>query len=184
MNTQKWTAKIDETTHAFQQAFGHLTNEQLNWKPHASVWSIAQNIDHLIVINATYFPIIESIRKGTYTLPWIARLGFMVTFFGNVVLDSVQPSRRRKMKTFPVWQPSQSPLPGDVLARFTEAQDKLKTLVTSSSDLVELRTIISSPANKNIVYRLETAFDIITTHEQRHFEQAKEVLTLLNQQKP
>ena len=33
----------------------------------------------------------------------------------------------------------------------------------------------TAKANKNIVYKLETAFDIIVTHEERHFEQAKEV---------
>ena len=179
MKTQKWTAKIDETTKAFQDAFAHLGLEDLNWKPSPTVWSIAQNIDHLMVINATYFPIIENVRKGVYTLPWIARLGFMVTFFGNVVLDSVQPTRRKKMKTFPIWQPSQSLLPADILIRFGEAQARLKTLITSSSDLIELQTVISSPANKNIVYKLEPAFDIIVTHEQRHLEQAKEVFTHL-----
>jgi hypothetical protein len=39
--------------------------------------------------------------------------------------------------------------------------------------------VISSPANKNIVYKLETAFDIIVSHEQRHLEQAKEILQLM-----
>ena len=38
--------------------------------------------------------------------------------------------------------------------------------------------VISSPANKNIVYKLETALDIITTHEKRHFEQARRILVL------
>jgi DinB superfamily len=183
MNTQKWITRIEDVTQAAQKTFGSLSPDQLNWKPHSSVWSIAQNLDHLMVINATYFPIIESIRTGTYTLPWIARVGFMVTFFGNVVLDSVQPARKKKMKTFPLWQPSQSPLPPDLLARFTEAQHNLKKLIATSSDLLELRTIISSPANKNIVYTLETAFDIITVHEQRHMVQATDVLALLNQQK-
>ena len=39
--------------------------------------------------------------------------------------------------------------------------------------------VISSPANKNIVYKLEVAFDIIVSHEQRHLEQAREVLQLI-----
>jgi len=52
-------------------------------------------------------------------------------------------------------------------------------MIAGCSDLLDKGTIISSPANKNIVYKLEMAFDIITTHEQRHFEQAKEVLAVL-----
>jgi hypothetical protein len=44
---------------------------------------------------------------------------------------------------------------------------------------LEKGTVISSPANKYIVYKLETAFDIIVAHEERHLEQAKEVLSVL-----
>jgi hypothetical protein len=45
---------------------------------------------------------------------------------------------------------------------------------------VDKGTIISSPANKIIVYKLEIAFDIIVAHEKRHLEQAREVLQILN----
>ncbi|MEO0468227.1 MAG: hypothetical protein AAF206_01305 [Bacteroidota bacterium] len=44
-----------------------------------------------------------------------------------------------------------------------------------SQDLVAAGKIIHSPANANIVYKLDRAFDIIVVHEERHFEQAKEV---------
>jgi hypothetical protein len=32
----------------------------------------------------------------------------------------------------------------------------------------------NSPANRNMVYTLERAFDIIVVHERRHFQQAME----------
>jgi hypothetical protein len=51
--------------------------------------------------------------------------------------------------------------------------------IEAAKELVEKGVVISSPANKNIVYKLETAFDIIVSHEQRHFEQAKEILQLM-----
>ena len=72
----KWVETIDKTTQDFQESFGELTSEQLNWKPNSETWSIAQNIDHLTVINKTYFPVINSIRKGTYKTPILAKLGF------------------------------------------------------------------------------------------------------------
>lgn len=170
-----WTTQIDSITASFKNTFEHLTHEQLNWKPDAKTWSIAQNIDHLMVINKTYYPVIKAVREGTYQLPFIGKIGFMVNFFGKTILNSVQPDRRRKMKTFPLWEPSVSDIPGDIIARFEKHQEELKQLIMSSQDLVEKQTVISSPANKNIVYRMDTAFDIIVTHEQRHFEQAKEV---------
>lgn len=179
MNISKWTTAVDWITSDFKKAFGELSLQQLNWKPSPKGWSVAQNIDHLIVINKTYFTAFNDIRSGKYAPPWTARFNFLVNFFGRLILDSVQPDRKKKIKTFPLWQPSQSEIGSDLLLRFEAHQEELKKLIESSADLLDKGTIISSPANKNIVYKLETAFDIIIAHERRHFEQAKEVLGLM-----
>ena len=179
MNTDKWTSRIDQITNDFKEAFGTLSNSQLNLKPNEQTWSIAQNIDHLIVINESYYPVIASIRQGTYKLPIIGKISFMVNFLGKTILDAVNPDRRKKMKTFPIWEPTKVEIKTDILSRFEKHQAELKTLITSCGDLLEKGTVISSPANRNIVYKLETAFDIIVTHEQRHLEQAKEILQFL-----
>jgi len=178
----RWIDQIDETTKRFCQTFGELSNEQLNWKPHPATWSIAQNIDHLIVINETYFPVIDSIRKGTYRAPFISKIGFIVSFVGTTVLKAVQPDRKKKMKTLPIWEPTESTVPEGILERFEAHQSKLKDLIRNSKGLVDKRVVISSPANKNIVYKLETAFEIMVTHEQRHYEQSKEVQQLLGEE--
>jgi hypothetical protein len=52
-------------------------------------------------------------------------------------------------------------------------------VIAHSQDLVEQGVVISSPANKYFVYKLGKAFEIVVTHEQRHFNQSKEVLQLL-----
>jgi hypothetical protein len=175
MNVQPWLSKIDENTNSFQTAFGHLKESELNWKPDGKTWSVAQNIHHLIAINETYYSVVKSVREGSQKLPWIASVKFMVRFFGSFILDSVEPTRKRKMKTFPMWEPSQSNLGADIVQQFIRHQTELKNLIESSGDLVDKEVIISSPANRNIVYTLARAFDIITTHEVRHFNQAVEV---------
>lgn len=178
MQTQDWLRRIDQTTQKAQEAFSALTPEALNRKPAPDAWSIAQCLDHLIVTNLTYWPVIQQLHAGAYRTPWHGRFGFLTRFFGNIVLGSVQPDRRRKMKTFPIWEPAQSDLPGDIVARFANHQSELKELIRSSEDLLAGGTVISSPANRIIVYKLATAFDIIVTHEERHLEQALEVLAL------
>lgn len=180
MDTSKWTSQIDETTHLFQETFGVLTHEQLNWKPSVETWSIAQNIEHLITINESYEPVIESVLDGSYKLPLLGKLGFIVNFIGNQLLKSVQPNRKKKMKTFPIWEPRESTVPEGILDRFAQHQSSLKELIVSSDGLLDDNSIISSPANKNIVYKLETAFDIIVAHELRHLVQAKKVAKALN----
>ena len=174
--------QIDKTTQDFIETFGELSNKEINWKPDAETWSIAQNIDHLIVINETYFPLIDALKKGTYKLPFVAKIGFLVSFFGNFILKAAQPDRKNKMKTFSIWEPSKSNIPDGLLDKFKNHQLELKKIIKDSEELVNHGTIISSPSNKYIVYKLEKAFEIIVSHEQRHFEQAKEILNLLKQE--
>ena len=176
---KKWTSQIDIITENFVTEFGTLSEALLNWKPNPQAWSIAQNIEHLIVVNETYYPVLTSVKAGTYKTPYIGKIGFMVSFLGKTVLNAVKPDRKKKMKTFPIWEPSVSEIKGDILSRFENHQNMLKHHIETSKELVEKGNVISSPANRYIVYKVETAFDIIISHEQRHLEQAREVLQLV-----
>lgn len=181
---EKFTDEINTITRQFRKTFDTCTNEQLNWKPDPSTWSIAQNIDHIVVINNSYVPMIDAVRNGRYKRPFIGRIGFLVSFFGDFILKGVNPDRKKKMKTFPIWEPAQSDVPDGILDRFEQHQENLKALIENSADLVANGVVISSPANRNIVYTLEKAFEIIITHEKRHFEQAKEVLMRMPESNP
>lgn len=180
METSAWISQIDKIKNDFRKTFGSLTDEQMNWKPGQQTWSIAQNIDHLIIINESYYPVMNAAQNGNYKAPFMGKFGFIVNFLGKTLLNSVQPHRRKKTKTFPIWEPSQNSVHTGILNRFEQHQEELKLQIERSDDLLKRDTVISSPANKNIVYKLATAFDIIVAHEQRHFEQAKEVLSMLN----
>lgn len=177
MKPDQWINQLNAVTRDFRETFGSLTHEQMNWKPDQHTWSIAQNIDHLITLNESYYPVFEAVRSGTYRTPFIGKLGFIASFLGKTLLQAVQPDRKRKVKTFPVWEPARDAIPAGILIKFEAHQEELKREKQSLEG--KKGTVISSPANKNIVYTLEAAFDIILAHEQRHFEQAKEVLTRL-----
>jgi hypothetical protein len=176
-----YVPEIDAVTESFVSAFGSLTNDELNRRLTPESWSIAQIIEHLIIINKSYFPVIESARNGTLKLPIIARIDLVVNFFGKMILKSVQPGSKKKMKTFPIWQPAYSSIPGGILQRFEKHQSELKNLIYESEELLGVKAVIHSPANKHIVYTLESAFDIIIAHEKRHLIQAKEVMQILMQ---
>jgi hypothetical protein len=174
-----WITELDKISKDVELLFSNLTTLELNWQPNPQTWSISQNLEHLIVVNETYFPVLSALKNGTYKKPFLANFGFMVSFFGKTVLNAVQPDRKKKMKTFPIWEPRQSEVKSDILLRFKHHQEELRHIIKDADDLLKQGAIVSSPANKNIVYKLETAFDIIVTHEQRHLEQAKEILNLL-----
>lgn len=170
-----WCKRLDEITDSFQRDFSSLSEQDLNWKPVADIWSIAQIIDHLIVTNRSYFPEVEKARSGKYRLPVTAKLNFLINFFGDLVYKSMLPENSRKIKTFPIWQPASSNIPKEIIKKFADSQTNLKTLIKNSIDLIEKRIVILSPASRIIAYRLDKAFDIIVAHELRHLKQAKEL---------
>ena len=176
MNVNQWIQFIDQTTKDFVDGFGTLSKKEMNWKPDAQTWSIGQNIDHLIVINSTYFPVFEKLHAGTYRTPFTGKINFLVNYFGNFILRSVQPEQAKKIKTFPIWEPAYSDLSEGLLDQFVAHQETLKEHFKKAYNLLQKDVVISSPANQYIVYRLSKAFDIIVAHEQRHFLQAKAIL--------
>lgn len=174
-----WINELDKVTQDVELLFNNLTEAELNWKPQPDTWSIAQNLEHLIMVNETYYPVLTSLKNGTYKVPFMAKLGFMVSFLGKTVLNAVQPDRKKKMKTFPIWEPSQSQVNSDIVLLFKNHQSQLQQRIKDAKELLKNDVVIASPANRNIVYKLEKAFDIIVTHEKRHLEQAKEILSIL-----
>ena len=177
---QKWIEQLDDLTIKFNDEFEGLSNPELNWKPDDDTWSIGQVIDHVIVVAQSYESTFRELEAGTYKAPFIARIGFLVNMMGKTILGGSGPDRKRKIRTFPVWEPSQSDIGEDIWARFDKIQLQLQEWIGGCGDLVGQGIVISSPANRKIVYKLETAFDIIVAHEHRHLEQAREVLSLMN----
>ena len=176
-DTSRWTTEIDKVTESVRNEFGILTGEQLNAKPSPEQWSIAQCLDHLIVINETYYPIIKQLHEKTFKLPIAGTLGFYVKWMGNFILKYVGPDRSKKMKTQSIWEPSASTIDADIVQKFEKHQQQLKQHIQSCANFIDSGVVIYSPASKIIVYTLEQAFNIIVAHEKRHLNQAREVLT-------
>ncbi|MBN8577403.1 MAG: DinB family protein [Cytophagales bacterium] len=172
MKADRWSSHLDEITREFKKEFETLSSEELNWKPNASTWSIAQIIQHVILVNESYFPVLAEIRNGTYYTPRFGQIGFIHRLFGKLILNSVQPDQKRKTKTLTLWQPEHSAIRSDIVMQFEKHQQELKKAIRESEDLVAANVVISSPANRIVVYKLETAFDIMVAHEKRHFKQA------------
>lgn len=132
-----WTSTLNNITKQTFTEFGLLTSDQLNWKPNPNTWSIAQNLDHLIMVNESYFTVLASLKAGTYNTPFIAKIGFMVSLLGKTVLNAVQPNRNKKMKTFPIWEPITNNVIGNILNRFQNHQNELIQIMEDAKGLIE-----------------------------------------------
>lgn len=179
MNTsdqEHWVKQLDQITHSYRQSFSLLKSEQLNWKPNAVTWSIGQIIEHVIQVNESYYPIFEKLHAGNYKVGWMGKLPFMVNFFGKFILKSVLPETKKKVQTFPIWEPVQSEVEEDIVERFAAHQKRLGEEMSRCVPLLKEGVVVASPANANVVYKLGKAFDIMIAHERRHLLQAQDIL--------
>lgn len=177
MNEQLDTLMQDARTVAAdaRSSFGNLSAAQLNWKPSAERWSIAQCFDHLINSNKGFFPVVESVLSGTRKTRFLERLPILPGLAGKLMIKSLDPASTRKYKAPKNFEPAQSDISASIIDDFVAQQEKIVEGMRSTSHLDLKRIVVTSPAVAFVTYSLMDAYRIIVVHEQRHFQQAQRV---------
>ena len=157
-------------------SFGSLSAEQLNWKPSAERWSVAQCFDHLLTSNRGYFPIIESVRSGKKKTRFLERLPVLPGLAGKLLIKSLDPASTRKLKSPKNFEPAQSNISPTVIDDFVAQQEQVIEGMKSTSHLDLEKIVITSPAVSFVAYSMMDAYRVIVVHEQRHVQQAKRVV--------
>ena len=158
-----------------KSTFGHLTPSQLNWKPGADRWSVAQCFDHLLTSNQGYFPVIDNVLAGKKKTFWES-MPVLPGLAGKLLIKSLDPANTRKLKAPKKFEPAQSDIKGSVINDFVDQQGRIVEKMKASEHLDLEKIVITSPALAAITYSLMDAYRIIVVHEQRHFQQAKRVM--------
>lgn len=173
---ENYIIEIDKITSDVNNLFSNLTYDQLNWKPSPKKWSIGQCLEHIIVSNSRYFPIMENLSDGTKKKSIWESMPFYPAIIGKLLIGSLK-KESRKVKTFKVFMPSEGKVSKDIIKDFNEHQEKLKEMIYKT-DNADHNTIITSPVSKYITYSLQDANTILVFHERRHFNQAKRVMEM------
>lgn len=158
-------------------AFAGLSTEQLNWKPDAKSWSVAQCLDHLIKIDGLYFPLFAKLSKGVVPNTFWEKYSPLSGFFGSYLIKVLSPDYARKVKTSKKAYPWSSEIDANIVERFEKHNEELVGHLQSLPEGLDLkRTIIASPLSGFVTYSLDDCITILTVHERRHLEQAKRVM--------
>jgi hypothetical protein len=168
-------AEVREVSDEADRLFGQLTSAQLNWKPAPDSWSVAQCLEHLIAMNADFFPAFDAIARGDYRPPFAARIPLLPRLWGPLILKAVQPDARGRVKTRPRFVPSSSDVSGDVVSRFRAHQDDLAARMGRMADVDPRQVAVVSPMTSAVAYSLFDAYRIVVAHERRHLAQAVRV---------
>src|SRR5690606_19305856 len=168
--------ELNEITRVARAHFDGLTREELNWKPNANSWSVAQCLDHLIRLNSLYFPLFSSLGTGPVKQTFVERYSPFSGMMGRLMIGAMSPENQKKTKTRPKAEPSASDLDG-ILESFVRHQAELIGLLGQIPESVNLeRTIVTSPLAGWVTYSLDDCLTILVLHEKRHLQQARRVL--------
>lgn len=168
---EREAARVEELVHEIPG----LNSAQLNWRPSENSWSAGECFQHLIKINDYY---IEHFKKaGEDPGKKVSELGkFKSTLGGKFVLRGVNPEQKFKAKTSREYNPINSNIDGNIIKKFLEQHQLIKSLAAKcrGADLNKVK--IASPFTKLIRYNIGDAFMIVMLHNQRHILQAKRVM--------
>jgi len=154
--------------------FGSLSARQLNWRPDAVRWSVAQCLEHLVQTNrAMCLAFHRAADPGRPRTRW-QRLPVVPRVFGRLLISSQAPTAKRKFTAVPAVSPPSDVDPG-VIERFIAAQRDVSGLTVSLGDRDLETTIMVSPFVSWITYSVLDGLRLVVAHDLRHLQQAKHV---------
>lgn len=167
------TKEFEAVASEVHARFGKLNAEQLNWRPRADAWSVAQCLQHLIITTDEYATDFRGIADGTRRARLWERISPFSGFFGRFLAGALEKDAQ-KTKTPARFVPP-SDLGGDVVLRFMRSQTELVTLIRGTAKADWRRTILTSSFQPIITYSLADAYRIMVVHQHRHIRQADRV---------
>jgi hypothetical protein len=169
-------SETDKNSEAARALTSGLTETQMNWKPSAEQWSIAQCLEHL-AITSRKFDRYFSVALARARRKWPVTSGpcFMPSMVGGWLARQVNPEGGRNFRAPKVFRPSESSSIHGSLEMFLNQQARFLDFVHESTGIDYNKTRLRSPVTPLMRYSLADAFVITVLHGQRHLAQARRV---------
>jgi len=174
--------KVRSTIFEVQQ-LRHFNITVLSLQPNRQSWSVAQVIQHLNIYNEYYIPTIENKLHlhNTKPLPKFTS-GWLGNYFTHLMEPKSGNNIGKKMKAMKSAIPQQQPNAAKEISAFIQYQHQLLQLLQVATN-ANLQTIrIPTSLNKWVTLSLGDTFRFLIAHQERHFVQIKNTLSITSQQ--
>lgn len=169
-------AEAKNNSEAARALAADLSDEQLNWKPSSTEWSMAQCLEHLAITSKQfdrYFSrALERGRKAPDSLR------YRPTAVGGWLARRVNPIGGRNFPAPKVFRPSEGSHIEGALNLFLNQQETFINFVERTKGIDYNRTRVRSPVTPLMRYSLADAFVVTVFHGRRHLGQAERVRTM------
>ena len=170
-----YASQLAAIKHDAESLVSGLSNDQLNWQPSPTSWSIAQCLDHL-VLSADGFlheqrraiehgRIRSMVSDGPYRHGWL----------GTKLLGGIEPPVTRKFRAPKGAVPASNYDRDELLAEFLKRQERFGDAIRAARGLDLGRISVRIPGIPLVKTSLGQSFTFALAHERRHLWQARRV---------
>ena len=163
---------LDNIAREAQATFGGYNTRQLNWRPDAAGWSVAQCFDHLLTANRLMFHAAEAALINARPRTFWQRLPVLPGVLGRMLIRSQAPGAARRFTAPSKAQPATSDIAADIIQRFVAQHDDAVAWVQALDERDAARAIMTSPFIRVVTYSVLDGWRLMLAHDRRHFEQA------------
>ena len=146
-----------------------------NWHHTPGAWSIAECLDHLIVVGNLLIPRIDEAIRAAREQNLLGAGPFRYGVRGLLFIRAQEPPVRRRIRTFPDYVPPTTRVTEDIQREFMALQDRLIERVKSADGLDLSKMLIRSPAVSWLRFNTAVWFAATAAHERRHLWQARRI---------
>jgi len=169
-------AETEKTSDEADKLGRDLSGEQLNWKPEAGRWSIAQCLEHLALSAENFDPSFTTvIAAAREKWPVSAAPAYRPTRMGAWLIKQLLPETAKKVPAPKIFRPAETADIDGALDHFLKAQSNFLDFVRSAEGFNYNKTKLRSPVTFLMRYSLADAFVLTVVHGQRHLGQAHRV---------
>jgi hypothetical protein len=177
---EDYLRQIEAIKQDSQNLVAGLSNKQFNWHPAPGSWSIAECLDHLIVVGSLLLARIDEGIEQARTKQLFSEEPFSYGLLGKRFVSSQEPPVKKKVKTFKQYVPPPDRSLDKVVPEFMALQNEFEERIRAADGLNLSRIKISSPVSKLIRFNLAVWFAATAAHERRHLWQAQQVKESIN----
>lgn len=166
---------VDAAERQAETLVGDVSQEEVNWQPSPTSWSIAQCLDHLALINPFYLRgfaerLAEARQRGIGPFA-----GLHPTPIGRWFVRSFEPPPRFKVKANAQVVPRSSLQREALVPNFKASHEVYRTMIVQAAEVDVNRVTGRNPFLPFISMRIATVLQIIPAHDRRHLWQANNV---------
>lgn len=172
---QEYYRQFEQIRIVAESLVAELDDDQFNWRPSETQWSIGDCLEHLNVTSRLYWPVITEAVMNSRMNGWMHPGPYKHPWLGNLFVRSMEPPVRKRFKTPRKFSPLRNQPLNLVWSQFVNFQERMLEMIREANGVDLARTKLKSPAFKLIKLTLGQAFSLTAAHERRHLWQAQEV---------